>query len=214
MDRNTLNIETREKSGSREARRTRSTGRIPGVLYGRGSEPLAISLDVKELRKALSGKSGLNTVLELQGSDKVKGKLAILKSVQHNPVNSAPTHADLQELKLDQKIHVNVPIHLQGKAKGVVEGGIVTPLVRDLGIECFPNDIPEAINVDITELNIGDSLHVNELKLPEGIRAVGDQGIAIVSVVAPAAEKGAAAAAATEPTVLTAKQPAEGAAKK
>lgn len=210
MERHALNVETRQKSGSRDSRRTRADGRIPGVLYGRGSEPVAISIDVRELRKALSGKAGHNTLLDLKGTG-LDGKLAIVKEVQHNPVTNAPMHADLQELKLDQKIHVTVPVHFQGKAKGSVEGGIVAPLLRELHIEALPNDIPEAINVDITELDIGNSLHIKELKLPQGVRALGDQGTAVVAVVAPAAEKAveAAAPAAAEPQVLTAKAPAE-----
>lgn len=221
MERNSLNVETREKSGSRDSRRTRNDGRIPGVLYGRGAEPLAISVDVRELRKALSGKSGHNTLLDLKGKG-VEGRLAIVKEVQHNPVSGAPMHADLLELKLDQKIHVTVPLHLQGKAKGTVDGGIISTLLRELHIEALPNDIPEAVNVDISDLGIGDSLHIKDLQLPKGVRALGDQVTAVVACVPPAAEKVAepTAAAPAEPEVLTAKAkegeaaaPAAGAAK-
>lgn len=205
MDRNSLNVETREKSGSRDSRRTRAEGRIPGVLYGRGAEPVAISVDVRELRKAISGKSGHNTLLDLKGKG-VEGRLAIVKEVQHNPVSGAPIHADLLELKLDQKIHVTVPLHVKGKAKGTVDGGLISTLLRELHIEALPNDIPEAIDVDITELGIGDSLHIKDLQLPKGVRALGDQVTAVVACVPPAAEKVAEpTAAAAEPEVLTAK---------
>lgn len=205
MDRHSLTVETREKSGSRDARRTRADGRIPGVLYGRGAEPVAISVDVRELRKALSGKSGHNTLLDLKGKG-VDGRLAIVKDVQHNPVSGAPMHADLLELKLDQKIHVTVPLHVKGKAKGQVDGGLISTLLRELHIEALPNDIPEAIDVDITELAIGDSLHIKDLQLPPGVRALGDQVTAVVACVPPAAEKVAEpVAAAAEPEVLTAK---------
>ena len=210
MERQNLNVQKRESAGSRSARRTRLEGNIPAVIYGRNGAT-AITLNVKELRKALSGKSGHNTLLDLQGE--FKGKIAILKNVQHNPIDNAPTHADLLELQLDQKITVQVPLHFTGKAKGIVDGGIVAPLLRELGVESLPNDIPDSIEVDISDLGVGDSLHVADLKLPKGIRAVGDQVTAVISVVAPKEEKvEEVAAAAAEPEVLTAKAPVEGAA--
>lgn len=215
MQRHTLTVEVRETTGTRAARRARERGLIPGVLYGRNSEPLPIAIQLKELRRALAGKAAHTTLLELQGDQKVKGKLALLKDLQHDVVTNAPVHADLLELKLDQKIHVSVPVHLTGKAKGTVEGGIVEHSLREIRIECLPNDIPSAIEVDITELGIGDSLHVREIKLPSGVRAIGDLGAAVVAIVPPQKEveavPAAAAAAAGEPEVLTAKAPkAEG----
>ena len=208
MERHSLKIELREKKGSRDARRTRNkTGRIPAVLYGPGAEAVGLTLDVKELRKALSGKSGRNTLLELQGAPSVAGRLAILKEVQHDPISSQPTHADLLELRLDKRIHVQVPIHLTGKAKGTIEGGIVAATLRELTIDCLPNDIPEALEIDITALDIGDSYHVRDIKLPAGVKAVGDIGASVVVIVPPAAEVVEVAAAPTtaEPEVLTAK---------
>lgn len=214
MERNSLSIELRETSGKRSARRMRLEGRIPAILYGRATQPVVVSVNVRELRKALSGKGGLNTLLDLQGGAGVGGKLAIVKDVQHDPITNAPTHIDLYELKIDQKIHVMVPIHLVGKAKGTIEGGIVTATLREISIEVLPNDIPGAIDVDITALDIGDSIHVRDLVLPTGVRALGDQGASIVTVVPPASEEKAvevAAVAGTEPEVLTAKaEKAEG----
>lgn len=209
MQRHTLTVEIRETTGTRAARRARERGLIPGVLYGRNSEPLPIAIQLKELRRALAGKAAHATLLELQGDDKVKGKLALLKDLQHDVVTNDPVHADLLELKLDQKIHVSVPVHLTGKAKGAVAGGIVEHSLREIRIECLPNDIPSAIDVDISELDIGDSLHVHEIKLPSGVRAIGDLGAAVVAIVPPQkeVEVAAAAPAAGEPEVLTAKAP-------
>jgi large subunit ribosomal protein L25 len=204
MQRNKLNVEVRATEGTRSARRMRREGKIPAILYGKGTEALNITLDVKELRKVLSGKGGHNTLLELQGSQ-VGGKLAMVKAMQHDAVSDVPTHADLLELKLDHKITVHVPIHLVGKAKGTVEGGIVASAMREISVECLPNDIPESVDVDITELNIGDSLHVRDIKLPANVKAVGDVGASVVGVVPPAAEVVAAPVVSTEPEVLTAK---------
>lgn len=211
MERQNLNVQKRESAGTRSSRRTRLEGRIPAVIYGRNGAT-SITLDVKELRKALSGKSGHNTILDLQGE--FKGKIAIVKDIQHHPVSNHPTHADLLELQLDQKIQVDVPLHFTGKAKGTVDGGIVAPLIRELRVESLPNDIPDFIEVEISDLGIGDSLHVADLKLPAGVKAMGDQVTAVISVVAPKEEKVEEVAAATpaEPEVLTAKAPAEGAA--
>ena len=202
-----LNAVKREE-GKGHAGRMRKTGAVPAVLYGKKFKASSISVNEKELELAVSTKSKLNVLLDLtiDGKDKMKVRI---RDYQADQVTRQFTHVDFQVLDLKEKIMVEVPLQFVGKAKGVKEGGVLLMDRRLLSVKCLPTAIPENIEVDITELAIGDGIHVDELKLPEGIECPHEGNFSIVSVVAPMKEEevAAPAVAAVEGAV-----PAEGAA--
>jgi len=202
----TVEAEIREGHGKGPARRLRAAGRVPAVVYSRNATPLAISVDPKALREALMGESRFNTLLtlEIKGKTGSQARQVMLKAHQTDPVEARLLHADFLEVRMDEKIRVEIPVILTGKPAGVVEGGILQQNRRFLEVLCFPNKIPQKIEVEVAQLKIGQSIHVADLKMPEGaeLRYQTNFTIAVVSapekeevaVVAPvAAEAGAAA---------------------
>ncbi len=187
-----LTVELREGSGKSLARKLRAAGRIPGVLYGRGRQTVAVSLDPLGLERAIaSGESGVNTLfdLEVPGNGEFKGRVVMLKELQREPVYGKLLHADLYEVNLSETVQVAVPLHVVGTAHGVSMGGILDQSLRELEIECLPRAIPGEIAVDVSALDIGDSVHVRDLALPEGVILHSDAELAVVSVVMPAKEE-------------------------
>ena len=192
MDQNELAIELREGKGKGVARKLRATGRIPGVFYGRG-EPHSISLDPRALEKLLaSSAAGMNTIIDLRGGG-LDGSQALLKELQRDPVRGTMVHADLFAIDLAKKIQVSVPIHLTGSAKGVLMGGIIDHSLREIEFECLPGAIPEEIVADVSELDVGMTLHVRDLPMPDGVELLSDADLSVVSVVLPAAAEEEAA---------------------
>lgn len=190
MEQRELSVTLRERTGKGVARKLRSEGLIPGVFYGHKTEPVALSLDPVELKKILSSASGRNTFITLKfEGKKEKDRVAMLKDLQVTPLKREYLHADLYEILMDEKITSRVPVHFVGKAVGVKEGGIEQHSRRELDIRCLPANIPNFIEVDVTNLAIGDSLHIKDLKLPEGVEILDPAGDTVVSVVAPVAEK-------------------------
>jgi large subunit ribosomal protein L25 len=173
------------------ARKLRATGRIPGVCYRRNAEPIAISLDPSELDRVLrKASSGINTLLDLKvaGGGDFDGRQVLIKELQRNPISGAYLHADLYAVDLKQTIHIAIPIQIKGIAIGVTQGaGILDHATRELDVECLPDAIPEEFAVDVSELEIGDSIHVRDLAVPEGVAILNDPDVPIVSVVAPVA---------------------------
>jgi large subunit ribosomal protein L25 len=190
---NRLTVELREGRGKGVARKLRASGRIPGVLYGRAKPSVAVSLDPALLERAIQkSEAGINTLFDLQvkGGEKLGGKVVLVKELQREPVGGRLLHADLYEVDLAQTIEVEVPIHLVGEAEGVsMEGGILDHSLRDLAVECLPGAIPDEIQVDVSALSIGDSLHVRDIALPEGVSLREDLDLSVVSVVAPRKEE-------------------------
>ena len=191
MAENALRIQLRDASGKGVARKLRAAGRIPGVVYGRSLAAVPISLDPKLLRRVLTrGEAGLNTLfeLEVEGGGALQGTPVLVRDLQRDPVKGDYLHADLLAVDLRQKLQVAVPIHLIGKARGVEFGGILDHSLRELDLLCLPTAIPKEIQVDVTELEVGASLHVRDLVLPEGVELRSDVDLSVVSVVLPAAE--------------------------
>src|ERR1700691_464468 len=151
-----LNVNSRTGEGSRAARRLRRSGRVPGVLYGGGADPVGFDADARELRLALAG-SGAVLDLSVDGE---KATPVVLKEAQRDPVRGETTHVDLLRVRLDKPIHAVVPLELTGvdETPGVKEGGILEQLMRELNIEALPTAIPESIVHELGELNIGDTL--------------------------------------------------------
>jgi len=178
-----LDVASRDPDGSRSARRLRRTGRIPGVLYGGGDEPVSFSVDARELRLALAG-SGAVVDLSIDGA---KATPVVLKETQRDPVRGETTHVDLLRVRLDKPIHAVVPLELAGveDTPGVKEGGILEQLTRELNIEALPTEIPESIVHELGDLNIGDSLALEAIAMPEGVTLLDDLATTVASVSAP-----------------------------
>ena len=216
MGDNALAVEVREGLGKGVARKLRARNLIPAVLYGRGREAVSISLDPLRLEKLLhASSSGLNTLIDLdvQGRKDLGGKTVIVKELQREPIRGALLHADLYEVDLSKTIQVSVPIHVIGTPVGVsLNGGILDTALREIDIECLPRAIPSAIEVDVSALDVGESIHVRDLQIPEGVTVLSDEDLSVVSVVLPAAEEAPAAAEAPAEgeAAAAAAAPAEG----
>jgi len=198
-----LDVEIRSDKGKGAARKLRAAGRIPAVCYGSGRAPVSVSLDPRSLERLLkSSATGINTLIDLRvgGGGDFDGRVVLIKELQRDPVSARALHADFYAVDLEQAIQVSVPIHVQGTAPGVVNGGILDHALRELEIECLPRAIPDQILVDVSQLEIGMSLHVRDLVLPEGVKLMSDPDLSVISVVTPAAleEETAAAAAPAE----------------
>lgn len=181
-DTTTLSIKPREIEGSRANRRLRRDGLVPGVLYGRGGDPLAFAVDARELRHALHA-SGAVIELSLDG----KSTPAVLKDAQHHPVRGETTHVDFLRVDLSKPIEAVVPLELDGAedGPGVRDGGIVDQTLREVRVEALPNEIPEALRLDVSELAIGDTLALSAVVMPSGVKLIDDPESVAVSVLAP-----------------------------
>ncbi|MBI3995152.1 MAG: 50S ribosomal protein L25 [Nitrospirae bacterium] len=190
MQRMDLEADQRQKSGKGAARTIRRTGRIPAVLYGDGkSSPL--SLHPADLIRILKSESGENALinLKIKGEKSVETKTAILRDFQKDPVTGGILHADLFEINMNKAIRVRVPILVQGDLpEGVKEGGVLQHNLREIEIECLPSMIPDHLDVDAAHLKIGESIHVRDLSVQQGIRVLEDKDLAVISVAAPMSE--------------------------
>jgi large subunit ribosomal protein L25 len=218
---NELNAEVRESTGKGVARRIRAKGRIPGICYGRGQEAQSITVDPKALDALIrNSAAGMNTLIELNvaGGGAYDRKKMLLKEMQRDPVTNQALHADFFAIDLTHKIDVAVPIHVRGTAPGVVTmGGILDHVLRELNLECLPDSIPEEVIADVSALDLGMSIHVRDLPLPEGVELRSDPDLSVVSVVAPKAieeeapaEAEVAEGAEAEPVAEEGATPAEG----
>jgi large subunit ribosomal protein L25 len=209
MDFAKVNVEVRTAMGKGGSRKVRAAGKVPGVVYGRKVEPVAVTFDEKELLSSLDKEKKRNTVLKLSisGGGKPEEVTAMVREAQVNPLSRRLVHVDFLRVDLDAEVHVTVPLLLTGKAVGLTNGGNLHQSMHVIAIAAKPAAIPTKLEVDVTALDIGDALHVSDLKLGEGVRALLDAREAIASVVAPKAEKVEAEAAPIEGAV-----PAEGAA--
>jgi large subunit ribosomal protein L25 len=217
MERIKIEATVREKTGKEIAKKIRRAGEAPGIVYAKGDN-LIISVGRVALKTLKSiGYSG-STIIDMQiNGAKAENPHVLLKKTQFHPVNEAILHLDFMRVALDEKIKVHIPLVAKGEAKGVKEGGVLEQIMYDIIVEALPLDIPHKIEVDVSELIIGRSLHVSDVKVPANVRIVNHLEETIVTVVshveeaAPAAEAGAAA---TEPEVIKEKKdaPADGAA--
>ena len=191
MAENVLSAENRTATGKGANRRLRVAGKIPGVVYGKARDAQSVSLDPKALEVLLhkSG-AGLNTLIDLSVGGRTN--TVLVKELQRHPVYGGYVHVDFFQVDLTQKITVSVPIHFVGKARGVEFGGILDHPLRELEVECLPRAIPEFIEVDVSSLEVGQSIHVSELRLPEGVEVKTEGTLPVASVVLPAAEVEAA----------------------
>ncbi len=190
-----IQVDARDKKRKRDAKRLLRSGKIPAILYGPKTEALALELDKRDFSSRVAGLEGSHLVRLKSQSTALADKVALVKEMQYHPINGDVIHADLYEVDLTATITVNVPLHFIGKAAGVVRGGILQPIVREVEVECLPLDIPQFFNVDVSGLDIGDSVHIEELAMPDGVTAVSESNMALVAVVPPTVEEAPAAAA-------------------
>ena len=207
MSETALVVESRANTGKGAARKLRAAGRVPAILYGQGWESVPLTLDPRALEKVLKS-GGANTLLDLtvEGRSDLGSPVALVKELQRHPIRGTILHADLYQVDLTKTVEVEVPIHLLGKAKGIDFGGILEHSLREVALECLPRSIPASIEVDVSNMEIGDVIHVRDLVLPPGVSLVSDPDLGVVHVALPAAEETPVAAAAEAAT------PAEGAA--
>jgi large subunit ribosomal protein L25 len=182
MSKQVLNVELREETGKGISRRLRSAGRIPAVVYGKGIQATAISLEIKQLSEAIAGAGGRNHILTLAGGGALDGETVIVSDMLQDPIKGTPRHVDLHKINLADKVKVQVPVRLSGTAAGAKAGGMVDFSMHELEVECLPVHIPEFIAVDITEVTLGHSIHVGDVVAPVGITILSDPKAAIVSV--------------------------------
>ena len=191
MEKVELSAVLREEIGKSMVKRLRAQDKVPAVVYKRGKETISIKLSKRELVDVLHTSRGENALitLKLKNQGKTQPKTVIMKDIQHEPLNGGILHVDFNEVSLAEKITVNVPIVTKGESIGVKEEGMLEHALWEVEIECLPSEIPENIEVDITELGIGDAVHVRDLILPKGIRVITDSQQSVLSVEPPTAEE-------------------------
>lgn len=203
-----LKVGRRIGTGKGVARKLRQQGLIPAILYGEG-EPVPLTVDPRSLLRVLGTTVGENVILNLTiGDGGEQSQKAMVKAVQRDPVTGAILHADLLAISMERPIEVGVPVELSGIAAGVKDkGGILRQILREVEVRCLPGAIPDKILLEVSQLDIGDALHVKDLSIPSRVELLTDPEQVVVTVLAPAVEEVAAA-----PTPVTAEAvPAEGA---
>jgi large subunit ribosomal protein L25 len=205
-----LKVDHRDGTGKGSARKLRAAGRVPGVVYGRGGDPVLISADARELFHILHTEAGMNVLVELR----VDGDtlLAMPREVQRDHLRGVFKHVDFLRIARDEKVTVEIPVHVIGDSEGVRMGGVVEHHLWNLQVECFPQDVPASIEADITHVALNDSLKVSDLELPGSVTILTDPEEIVVSVVPPQVLRVEAEEEAAEAEAAEAEAAAEGAA--
>jgi len=189
MQQKQMNIELRTKTGTGVSRRLRMADMIPGVVYGKGLDPVAVSIKIRDLQEAISGAGGQNNLITLVGGGSLDQNIAIVADIQRDAIKRTIKHVDLHRINPNEKLRVTVPVVISGTAIGVKEGGLLDQAHHELHIECLPGNIPDSITIDVTDLKVGDSVHVSDIPLPEGIVILDQPKIPVVSVLGRAKEE-------------------------
>lgn len=184
-----LSANKRTTTGKSPARALRRQGELPAVLYGPDTEPVLLSVNVADLEKALKTSAG-QTFFNLKISEeKGAARTAMIKELQQNPVSEEIIHADFYEISMDRKISVKIPVIVTGKCIGVEMGGLLQIIRRELEVFCLPGSIPDSVVIDVTDMNIGDSIHVEELPLPDDVEIAAEVNFTVITVLAPKVEE-------------------------
>ena len=202
-------------------KKLRAGGRVPATIYGRQTKPQNLELNSREFSDLLHHAVSENLLVDLSVENDARAKrLALVQEVQHHPLSGKVLHVDLHEISPDEKVTVHVPVETSGEAAGVkTGGGVLEHVLFKLKVRCLPKDLPEQIVVDVSSLEIGNSVHLGDIKAPEGVEILGDKHISVIAVAAPRAEEEAAVTAAVpaagdvEMTKEKKEEGAEGAAK-
>jgi large subunit ribosomal protein L25 len=179
-----LVVREREQLGSRDSRRLRRQGLIPGILYGRGKTPHAFVVPERELRTALTTSAGLHAILDVVLDGHKTTHPSVVKDFQQDAVRGKITHVDLHEVRLDQPIQTAVTVHLVGEAPGVKEGGVLTQVTREVNVEALPTSVPEHLEADVSSLGIGDALRLSDLAAPPDVTFLDDPDETVLATVA------------------------------
>lgn len=186
-----ITIERRDGSGKGAARRLRAAGKVPGILYGPKRTTTSITVNAEEFEQKLTHLEGAHLIrlVHAGGPDgELHERMVLVREMQLHPVSGCTLHADFYEVDLTERLTVSVTIHFVGKAIGVVNGGILQPILREVEVECLPTEIPDYLEVDVTALDVHDAVHASELTLPERVTLVGDPTRTIVTVLPPSIE--------------------------
>jgi large subunit ribosomal protein L25 len=190
MQRPVLTAEIREGVGKEKAKKLRVKGMIPAIFYGPRSQTIPLVIDSKELAKALQTEAGENVLIDLdiRKGDQSDRKVVMLKDIQIDPLQRIILHTDFYEVTMDEMVTVEVPVHLVGKPEGTKVGGILDQVRRVIEIQCLPGDIPKTIDIDVSSLKIGDSIHVQDIQV-EKAKILSDTNFTIATVVPPVVEE-------------------------
>jgi large subunit ribosomal protein L25 len=180
-----LDVKPRDDAGSAVARRLRANGVIPGVLYGAGNKAHPFTVEERELRRVLTGEHGLHAILDVVFDGQKTAHHAVLKEYQLDPVRPSLLHVDLHEVRLDQVIQTQVAVEPVGESPGVKEGGALTLVLREVNVEALPMEVPDRLELDISDMTIGDSLRVADLAVPEGVQLLDDPDSVVATVTPP-----------------------------
>ncbi len=216
IERPQLSAMWRTQPGSRPSKRLRQAGGVPGVVYGKATAPMPISVNRRELLKFLHARGGERSLLTLRvAGEKDKGweQPVLMTQVQHDPVNGEITHVDFHAIVLTEQIRVKVPIVLIGEPIGVKQDrGVMEHFLREIEVECLPTQIPKQVECAVERMKVGDTIHVKDLTPPSGAKIITDLESGVAAVIAPREEKAEeTAAAVTEPEVIREKKPEAGA---
>jgi large subunit ribosomal protein L25 len=188
-----LAAERRDAIGRAAVRKLKARGAVPAVVYGGKDKPEPLQVSRRDISLILSHASGENILVELEIDGEKTSRMAMVQEVQHSPVGGDILHVDFHAVSMDEKVEADVPLEPTGIANGVKNfGGLLEQSLRMLAVECLPRDLPDVITVDVSELNIGDSIHVRDIKLPDGVTAKVQADLTVFSVLAPVVEEEAA----------------------
>jgi large subunit ribosomal protein L25 len=199
MQRPVLTAEIREGVGKEKAKKLRAKGLIPAIFYGPRSQTIPLVIDSKELAKVLQTEAGENVLIDLdirKGAQSDR-KVVMLKDIQIDSLQNITLHTDFFEVAMDEMVTVEVPVHLVGKPEGTKVGGILDQIRRVIQIQCFPGDIPKSIDIDVSPLKIGDSIHVQDIQV-EKAKIISDTNFTIATVLPPVVEEKVVEAVAPE----------------
>lgn len=177
-----LNVEIRENTGKGVARKLRAEDKIPAVVYGKDMEPTPISVDPKALEDAISSEAGWNTLLTLKGASEVEGKIVVLKDLELHPLRRDMICADFHAIDLQKKLSFMVPVVTIGTSEGQKMGGSLQIIRKELEVICLPTVVPQAIEINIEEMMIGDVVHIDDVVAPEGVELPHDVNFTVITV--------------------------------
>ena len=205
MEEISITAETRKGKGKSFAKKVRKEGGIPAILYGKDTESIPITISLREWEK-LRKRIKRNTIfkMEIPGIEGVKSRPVMVKNIQRTIIGDRINHIDFLQVSMERKVEVEIPVYLTGDAKGLVNNGIIEQHLRTMMVECLPSQIPEKVDVDISDLDIGDSVHVHEISIP-GVKLLGNPDVAIVTIIPPTVEEKAV----TEEVVVEEKEEKE-----
>lgn len=186
-----LDSKIRTKTGKGPARKLRSIDMLPAIFYGPKGNPVILSIDYLQLKKLLRGKSAENIIFDLRidSNEESQSKKVMIKEIQKDPVTKDYLHVDFYEISMKKELEADIPVHLINTPIGVSKGGILEHIRREVRVSCMPKDLVDKIDIDVSGLDIGESLHIEDISFPPGLKSTEDGNLTIATVVAPTIEE-------------------------